>query len=405
MAFRKPEWLDTAVGIGGFVLSVYSVLALMPGASVVTGQIAILGAIALGMLVVLVAVVFRPRHSFHAVSRSKANQTFKKELQRAGEVVLLNPDASESELALVLEHTTAQKIPLSIVGDAAVLYAALETLVDGAHESWFRSVRVSGLSSNEFIACLADEKETRVTVVSITPKTGFVFRLRDKALVGAIMAIMKREAPELGGFISMEHVADPAQMIRVAREQQRKYLRVFNSLQEGRVSFFGTEVQIVQAGWVESGQFQRIDTLDMTMRPDRLLARHRYNAANKDFIAAGGRIRRCYMVRDRDLKDATFRSDLAQLCAQQRDIGVEIGLLVIDMLPEHLRKDFILYDDSVVLIEDQQASSDYALGRSTAYFGQTDINAYREEFDDVWTGRATGTPPADQVDALLGLHE
>ena len=179
----------------------------------------------------------------------------------------------------------------------------------------------------------------------------------------------------------------------MAQNEQKKYLRNFQSLQNGFISFYGTEVQSVQAGWVEAGDFRTIDTLDMTTNPQRLLTRHRYNEANKKFIDTGGEIRRVYMIQKDKLIDKEFMKDLKNLYQQQVNIGVRIGLLSLDEITAHFRKDFIMYDDAIVLVEDQQANADYTLGRSTAYFSSKQIDQHRSDFESIWSGKVTGFKP------------
>jgi hypothetical protein len=106
-------------------------------------------------------------------------------------------------------------------------------------------------------------------------------------------------------------------------------------------------------------------------------------------------VRRVYIVERARLNHHGFFGTLTTLVNKQRDMGVEVGLQILDSLPESCRQDFILFNQTVVLVEERQANSDYTLAKSTAYFRRDAIRKYKELFDTVWKGRASGTNPVD----------
>jgi len=401
MAFRKPEWLDTAVGIAGFLLSVISALALLSNKPYFSNEIAVIGALAFGLLIVLVAILFRPRHEFAKLSVSAARTTALKLLNNAEEVIVVNPYRSSELTEQLLPNAMEKNIPISVVADAAILHNIVSYVSEAEERKFFDTARISGASTEEFIICFVHNGRKKISVVFLAKKYAYLFSLTDSTLVSLVASILKRENQHIGGFIGLGAVASPRKIISVVHEEQQRYLRNFQTLQKGYISFYGTEVQSVQAGWVESGDFKSIDTLDITTRPDRLLQRQRYNAANKEFISNGGSIRRIYMARNSDLANKVFKKNLVELYTLQMDIGVKIGFVILDDLPQHYRKDFILYDDSIVLVEDQQASSDYTLGRSTAYFGEDELKQHRNDFDAMWSGKITGLKPTDYATQML----
>lgn len=107
------------------------------------------------------------------------------------------------------------------------------------------------------------------------------------------------------------------------------------------------------------------------------------------------------MIEAKKQHDHAFMRDLKELVALQRSIGVTLGLVIIDDLEPALRKDFILFDDAIVLVEERQANLDYSLGRSTAYFARTDVARYRVQFDHVWTAPMGGCTPAQRLEKII----
>lgn len=402
MNFRKPEWLDTALGFFGLILAVFSILALFFDEQHFAQEWAVFGALGLGLLVVGIAVLFRPRHSFRRLGQGGAINKILPLIKSMEELIVVNPNGDTDILRQVLKAAVEQSIPTSVVGDAIMLHSVLEHVAKESERNFFDAARISGVSSNELILCMIQKNRSAITVFFLSTAGEYSFRLVDKAVVALIAGLLKRETYEGAGYIGLSEMTNPREIIAVARQEQHKYLRNFQSLQKGYISFYGNEVQSVQAGWVEGGGFSTIDTLDMTTNPARLLKRLRYNAANQAFINAGGVIKRVYMVEADRIDDKGFYQALKDLYKQQTAMGVSIGLVLLNDLPAQYRKDFILYDDSIVLVEDQQASDDYVLGRSTAYFGATEIRQHRRDFDNVWSGRLTGTEPTEFARTLLG---
>ncbi len=401
MILRRPEWLDFAVGIAGFCLSVLSALALLSDKQYFSEEIAVSIALSFGLLIVLIAIFFRPKHSLQKIKLNDIEGVTTKLLDVAEEMIIVNPAHLNSLTESLLPAALELDISVSVVSDASLLMNIINLISETEEEKLFNSTIISGVSSNEFIICFIHRGRKKISVIFITSHTSYVFKLNDSVAVDIIASILKRENQELDGFIGLGKVASPRKMISVICDEQKRYLQNFQSLQRGYISFYGTEVQSVQAGWVESETFSTIDTLDLTVRPDRLLKRQRYNAANSEFINKGGHIRRVYMVRASDFENPTFRKDITDLYCMQKNIGVDIGLVFIDELQLHYRKDFIIYDNSIVLVEDQQASSDYTLGRSTAYFGVEDIMLHRGIFNAVWSGQETGRSPQERAMAEL----
>lgn len=401
MSFRKPEWLDTGIGIIGFLLTLVSTLTLIIDEKYFSPRIAVISALVFGFLIFFVAILFRPKHSFANIENKDLKAISRKLLKNTNELIVVNPSKSRDVVENLLSDAVSKDVVVSVVGDAVLLHDLLSYISEKDERKFFDSARISGNSSNECILCFLKKQRSEIHVLFLSKVYSYQFKLVDKTAVGLVSGILKREAANIKGFIGLEGVANPRKIISVAQDEQKKYLRNFQSLQNGYISFYGTEVQSVQSGWVESGDFNAIDTLDMTTNPQRLLNRHRYNAANQKFINRGGRIRRVYMVQSNDLSNSDYKSHLKKLYTQQIEMGVEIGLLVIDEIPQHYRKDFIIYDDSIVLIEDQQANADYTLGRSTAYFGAQELQQHRNDFDKIWSGKITGFKPNEYATEVL----
>ncbi|WP_411818087.1 hypothetical protein [Hyphococcus sp. DH-69] len=399
---RDAAWLNTGLGVAAFALTVFSTLALLTDKPYFSNEIAIGGALAFGILIIIIAALYRPKHSLTEIKADRLMPFAEKAGARAEEIVIVNPQKSGDLIPWIIRDAVEKNVPVSVLGDAKLVHNLLSHVIHEMEGDLYQSTRILSAPSEECIVCYLNKGTSGIQALLMAREFNYLFRIRDSFVASLVLEILKKEKSLGEGSIGLTNVANPTKLISVVQEEQEKYLQNFQSLQKGYISFYGTEVQSVQSGWVESGDFKSIDTLDMTTNPKRLLERHRYNAANERFIKNGGRIRRVYMVRADDFANEEFLAPLRELYKQQINIGVEIGLLMLDDLPQRLRKDFILYDDAIVLVEDQQASADYKLGRSTAYFSSEAITQHRRDFDSVWQGQVTGRLPADTARELLG---
>lgn len=189
----------------------------------------------------------------------------------------------------------------------------------------------------------------------------------------------------------------------IVNQEKERYLNNFKNLKSGYISFYGTEVQNIQSGWVENGNFKSIRTLDLTSNPGILLTRDRYIAANRKFTSSGGTIQRVYLIDKVRLNDDIFCKNLKAAVELQKDMGVNIGLQFLDNLIPREKQDFILYDNFASLVEEKQANSDYSFGKSTAYFSKDRIEEYVQMFNDIWNGKNIGINAVDNLEKTLKL--
>jgi hypothetical protein len=395
--FRKPEWLDTAVGITGLVLALF---ALLIGAKL-SSTISAYAAAGLCIFIILVAVFFRPRHSLRTLALSERTAFLVKASANAEEIIVVNPSPERFDFTPHLDRALESNVHLSVIGSAPLLQEVLRPLRAPLQDRFLKTARLSDSLSDEPLICIASRGLRRLTILFLADRETVVLRISDPPIVRAILGIIGNSDGPSRSYARLDHASEMRALLEAFTVEQKRYLENFGSLRQGHLSFHGSEVQQLQSTLVESGRFKQIDTLDVTSAPDLLLLRRRYIDANTAFIQGGGTIRRVYMIEAKKQHDHAFMRDLKELVALQRSIGVTLGLVIIDDLEPALRKDFILFDDAIVLVEERQANLDYSLGRSTAYFSRTDVAQYRSQFDRVWTVPIGGCTPPQRLEKII----
>lgn len=397
----KPSWLDTAIGVFALVVTIFSAVGLT-GTRLFHVDIILFFVIGFAVLIFAATFFFRPRHALQPIAVKNQARLFEKEAKDASEIIVINPkmSATNMETALKLGADTQKK--LSVVGSAPEVMEMLEFFDEKVRQKYYPDVRISGFPSENTVFCFVSEKRNKITMFLIDDKESYRMSLWDKNIIELVLRIIKKEGFGRQDYIGMGDVTNPEIVIDTIRQQQTRYLEAFESMKSGHISFYGEEVQIVQSGWVEAGKFSTIDTLDLTVSPIRLLTRARYNDANRRFIKdQGGKIRRVYILDRATLENPDEAEAFKKLCDLQSEIGVEIGMIWVDQIPVPMRRDFIIYDDEIVLLEERQANFEYTLGKSTAYFSPKQIKLYRTQFDEVWSGKVTGVTPPKALQAYL----
>lgn len=392
LSFRKPEWLDSAVGIAALVLSVLPTLALLADPAF-PSKLAVYGALTFGLLIILISALFRPRHSLAFVDPDRIERMFS-ELQRSStELIVVNIQ----KLPAALHRSITDELSTrrcTLIGDAAQVHLLLKETSNDLHEHIFARTLIHPLILSD--AALYFLRATRtLSALLFADKEIILLRLTDPALVAVVAKLLRKEHDAEKSFLSMSSITDALEFLTTVSDLQKRYERTFHLLQRGELELYSSEVQIAQSKWVESRRFSTIDATDVTTNPQLLSTRTRYWSANKAFIANGGKIRRIFIIESQRQQDAQFMAALKAIMLEQASIGIEIGGQVVEQIPHDMRKDYIIYGSSLVLVEDAQANSDYSLGRSTAHFTGSAVLQYREMFDALWTGVASGTPATD----------
>lgn len=400
MEFRKPEWLDTAVGITGLILALFALLIGSRLSATVSAYIAI----GLCIFIIFISVFFRPRHGLRTLNPDQRKAFLVKASADAEEIIVINPNPERFDFIPHLDHAFESNIHLSVIGSAPLLQEVLRSLRDPLQDRFLRTARLSDSLSGEPLVCIASRGLRKLTILFLSNHENVVLNISDPPIVRSIWAIITNGDDPHRNYARLDQASEMRALLEAFTVEQNRYLENFGSLRQGRLSFHGSDVQQLQSSLVESGRFQHIDTLDITTAPDRLLLRRRYLDANASFIDRGCKIRRVYMIEAKKQHDSSFMKSLKELVAYQRAIGVNLGLIIIEDIEPALRKDFILFDNAIVLVEEHQANLDYSLGRSTAYFTRTDVLHYRAHFERVWTAPIGGCTPAQHLEKIFPMR-
>ncbi len=402
---QKPFWMDSAIGVVGLMLTVVSTLGLIGVEFFSVDAVAYI-ALGIGLFILTLAVVFRPRHSLKQLSRVAVPSVIESLKPSAQELLIVNPSGLDDLSGDLLELVQTRDIDVSIIGSAPEIQEVVGALEATKRSGLFEGVRITGFPGDQTILCFVRKSRKALTLLVIVEEKCFRVKIRDEIVVELLVRMLKKEAQNSPKHIRLTEAASPKAVLDTLNNQQRRYLESFDMLRSGSVSFYGEEVKIIQSGWVESGEFHCIHTLDITTSPRLLMRRKRYLQANKGFLATEGReIRRVFMLQTATLDENEERAALNELITMQAGFGVQVGVLLIEELPVDLRRDFILYDDKIVLVEERQANLEYTLGKSTAYFSKGIIERYRATFERVWSGEITGARPDERAREFVNTNQ
>jgi hypothetical protein len=264
-----------------------------------------------------------------------------------------------------------------------------------------KTVYLSESISEDPVICIASKNHQSLIIMCFSERETLAFQLRDPSLVSMVLGLIRREHLPDRGYARLDHASDGRKLLDAFDAEQKRYLCNFETLRHGYVVYFGTDVQQLQCKLVESCRFKNIDTLDITTSPSLLLLRKRYLEANTAYVRQGGVVRRVFMIEESKQSDPQFMSDLSRLIVLERSMGITVGLVLINDLEPSLRRDFILFDDALVLVEDRQANLDYTLAQSTAYFDKVSLSRFREHFKFVWDRPIGGLTPSERLDRMF----
>lgn len=320
---------------------------------------------------------------------------------RYNRVAIFNPDAIPS-ISMLIEYFNTNDFGMSIIGDANNLLNIFNSVNSQNLSSLSKFFHVLSFSQNASIILLYnDGNSPEISIVYKNDSNVFVTNIKDEKISSDINSILFNKDELLTKSIKLDHISKPEDFLRIIDQEKEKYVNNFKNLKSGHISFYGTEVLRVQSGWLESGNFKSIRTLDLTSDPGILLTRHNYIEANRKFIEHGGSIKRIYLINKSQLNDSVFYNNLIVAIRLQKKLGVQLGLRYLEELDPRQKQDFILYDDFASFVEEKQANSDYSFGKSTAYFSKDKIKEYEAIFSDVWNGQALQLDANECLDKFI----
>jgi len=396
---RQNDWVSWLLGLGSLIVGLVPVADWSGIFSAVDmGRIFNAACLCIGLLMVVLLLlrVYGKRYSVvSGLDSCGFYETLQSELRESAEVLIWSPDKSKDGCRFI-ECCCERSIGLSILGNSDQLRMLITLL-----ENWpvlCDRLNIVGVSNRFTLVFICDRARRRVHAGCLSGGAGVVFGFRGSKVASSIHRLIHEHLLIGDQPIRLSQIANPSAFLDVVYQANRRYIDNFTDLKSGFISFYGTEVLNVQSGWLESGRFSRIRTLDLTTNPALLLTRERYLQANKTFISKqGNSIERVFVVERGRLRDEAFRCSLQQVVSMQIEWGISVDVRLLDSLADCHQQDFILYDDFSVLVEERQANSDYSFGKSTAYFGKEKIEAYEEIFKKVWKKEKTKA----QIDDFL----
>ncbi|PIQ48362.1 MAG: hypothetical protein COW03_11025 [Cytophagales bacterium CG12_big_fil_rev_8_21_14_0_65_40_12] len=400
MNSNSNQWFDRSLGILGVLLTIVPI-AKISGVLESINSIEYLIYVEFFIGVLILYIVFKRLREGSFVKELPRERFFTqtaaglKDIER---IIVNNPDQSEDSKNLV-QSCVDLDITLSIVGEANKLNQLIASSGNGSGITKFLNVSKSSSSHPFFI--LLNAKNNNVQIAILRGKTAIQLTLKGKELYNEIKNLIEDLFLSDESAIVLNNFTNPVAFLEVIEKEKRKFSDNFNDLKSGFISFYGTEVQNAQSGWLESDKFNSIRTLDLTSNPGLLLNRERYNDANRSFVDRGGTIKRVFMIERKRLENIDFKNNLIKVIQLQISLGVNIGLMFLNELALNEKQDFILYDSFVAFVEERQANSDYTFGKSTAYFSKIKIQFYEELFERVWAGQGYSKNPRQNVKELL----
>jgi hypothetical protein len=162
-------------------------------------------------------------------------------------------------------------------------------------------------------------------------------------------------------------------------------------IRDGYLQIFSKEVERLEDelfDYIIRLGSKTVKAVDLTFNPSLLKTRSRRTVRRREFITAGGSLKRIFLVDDEKLIDREYRDGILANMNADQAIGVIVGARFISELSQGLAQDFILYGDFVVLLEGAQADSNYQRGYSTLYFKEANLRLYEGMFEQLWENKS-----------------
>jgi len=400
--YSKPLWIDTIIAIIGIVITLiasFNILGFIHNQS----DIMIINYINLIIGVIIILWVLFKRKGdpiLIKVDKEKLYNLIQSELPNYNNIFIYNPNNKFPYIKELIESLNASKHNIAISGDASYILSLLNLIKPSANVSKF--THVHSFKQDTMLITFYNEKTKKILILYFNNINYFIIKIFNKQLYHELIKNFSINEEFYKNTIRLEKISQPPKFLEIVHHEKEKYLDNFINLKSGYISFFGTEILNIQSGWLESGKFKTIRTLDLTVDPSIILTRHRYIKANKEFINSnGGIIKRIFLIKKSDIENIVFLNNLLLAIKLQKDMGVLLGIQSLDELIPEEKQDFILYDDFSVLIEEKQANSDYSFGKSTAYFDKNKIKKYEELFENIWNGKNQKNTALENLNNLL----
>lgn len=318
-------------------------------------------------------------------------------------IMIYNPDKSYDWLERLNKEFINNAADISYLGEAEDFMGILKKISNS--ESAKKSDKlITNFAYKHMFIILTDEN-VKVSIIGyVIEDKSYMIILKDKVLNKIVSTYINKKTLN-GNGIDLGIFENPNTILKIIKEKKDTYIKSFNELRRGSITFYGTEVSEVQSGWLESDDFKEITTLDLTTNPGIFKNRERYNKANENFIKKDGVIKRVYMILRKELNNESFSQNLYEAIKFQKDIGVKIGIQYLDCLPQEYIQDFIMYDKNIVLLENKQADKHYSLASSTAYFDKEKILNFEKIFIEVWNGKHSNKKPTELAFEYIVNHE
>lgn len=382
----KRDVFDSVIGLIGFIITIMPFFSkfFIEGSFI---NYLLYFNMGLGLLI-LILLYWKQTQSvkIQKLSSSELSKMVLETSKELNNVLIYNPDKNfgwTDELNSDLIENASVKV--SYIGDPGNLLTIFDNYSKEHLARKTDSNFVLPFGQESMYIILTNDVMSKIVVALIDKNDNYLISTKNKETIEMMNSFLKKDN-FYKNCIDMDNISQPTKFLEVINHEKGRYLNNFKSIKTGHISYYGTEVLNTQSGWLESGNFSEINTLDLTGNPALLLTRKRYNKANEDFIRKGGNIRRVYMISKERLKDMDFVNSLLDLIEYQSQTGIHLGLQYIEDLTAEQRQDFILYDEFSVLIEESQANNDYSFGKSTAYFHPEKIKEFKRIFWNVWDG-------------------
>lgn len=398
-------WIDTSIGILGLIVTIIASFNIIGLFKEMIQNDNLLNFINLSLGCLILIIVFfkwRNRTKFKKIQSEDFIENVVSGFKDLNNVVIYNPSKDNEKINELISDLNKNNASISIVGNAKNLVNILNQDSVEKTTEISKFIYVLNFSQDSMFVLLYNDSNTKLNIFYQNTLSSFIIKIRSNSLINEITKLFSDKNEINKKAICLENVSQPKNFLDLIYSQKKKYLTNFFNLKSGFISFYGTEVNVVQGGWLESGKFKTIRTLDLTTDPRLLLKREKYIQINKNYIKKqNGIIKRVYLIHKDNLKDNTFAKNLKLAINLQKEIGVMIGLQFLEDLTPEEKQDFILYDMFTVLVEEKQANLDYSFGKSSAYFLKEKVMYYENIFENVWNGLSTGVNAIDQLNRVL----
>ena len=170
-------------------------------------------------------------------------------------------------------------------------------------------------------------------------------------------------------------------------------------LSRSQLSLYGRQVRNAQVQLLEIlprfTTSPEVRATDIVRWLDLWPTRGVYLRANQRFIAGGGRTHRIFLIALRLLANEHDVRALNDIMRTHKDMGVNVGLHLLDLLSPEYAEDYVVYSNECVLVEIEQGDIDFSQGKVTVFFDPKVVDTYKGKFKYIDT--SNDTKSADEI--------